>query len=114
MVVVIFKIVLRSDLDAAAYEAEASRMVELVSAMPGFVGMDYAPMDGGELLVARFESHEALHTWREHPEHRAAQERGRNEFFQHYRIEVCDEVRSYEFSREGEADTARGDDLVDR
>lgn len=102
MVVVVFRITLRADLDVAAYESLATRMAELVSTAPGFVGMDYAPTDGGELLIARFESSEALQAWRDHPEHRAAQERGRNEFFEHYRIEVCDEVRSYEFSRTGE------------
>jgi heme-degrading monooxygenase HmoA len=102
MVVVVFRIALRADLDVAAYESLATRMVELVSSSPGFVGMDYAPTDGGELLIARFESSEALQAWRDHPEHREAQERGRNEFFEHYRIEVCEEVRSYEFSRAGE------------
>ena len=35
-------------------------MLELVSEMPGFLGMDYAATEGGELLVARFESHETL------------------------------------------------------
>ena len=97
MVVVVFTIALRPDLPASEYEETGARMGELVSAMPGFVGMDYAAADGGELLVARFESHEALQAWREQVEHRAAQERGREAFFAHYRIEVCDLVRSYEF-----------------
>jgi heme-degrading monooxygenase HmoA len=100
MVVVVFTIALRPDLPASEYEETGARMVELVSAMPGFVGMDYAATDGGELLVARFESHEALQAWREQLEHRAAQERGRERFFAHYRIEVCDLVRSYEFDAE--------------
>ena len=96
MVVVVFKITLRPDLPTEEYEATGTRMVELVSALPGFLGMDYAATDGGELLVARFESHEALAAWREHPEHREAQQKGRDAFFSHYRIEVCDELRSYE------------------
>jgi heme-degrading monooxygenase HmoA len=100
MVVVVFKITHRPDLPVADYEATGNRMVELVSAMPGFLGMDYAGIEGGELLVARFESHEALAEWRNLPEHQAAQERGRREFFAHYRIEVCEVVRSYEFSAE--------------
>jgi heme-degrading monooxygenase HmoA len=49
------------------------------------------------LLVARFESHEALAAWRNHPEHQAAQQRGRERFFAHYKIEVCESVRAYEF-----------------
>jgi heme-degrading monooxygenase HmoA len=94
-VVVVFRIALRSDLDVPAYEDVGTRMVELVQSMPGFLGMDYAPTEGGELIVARFESHDALKAWREHPEHLEAQRRGREEFFASYRIEICDEVRTY-------------------
>lgn len=98
MVVVVFRITHRPDVPTSEYEVTGARMVELVSAIPGFLGMDYAETDGGELMVARFESHEALAVWREQPEHRAAQQRGRDEFFSHYRIEVCDEVRSYGYT----------------
>jgi heme-degrading monooxygenase HmoA len=97
MVVVVFRITLRPDLPAADYEKVGAKMVELVSAMPGFLGMDYAETPDGELLVARFESHEALAAWRNHPEHLVAQQAGRDRFFAHYRIDVCEAVRSYEF-----------------
>jgi len=97
MVVVVFKITYRPGMPAADYEATGNRMVELVSALPGFLGMDYGASEGGEIVVARFESHEALADWRNLAEHRAAQERGRDEFFAHYRIDVCEPVRSYEF-----------------
>jgi heme-degrading monooxygenase HmoA len=97
MVIVVFRITLRPDLPTDEYEATGTRMVELVSQMPGFIGMDYAEIEGGELLVARFESHEALAAWREEPEHRRAQELGRERFFAHYRIEVCDLARAYEY-----------------
>jgi heme-degrading monooxygenase HmoA len=50
--------------------------------------------------VARFESHEALAEWRNHPEHQVAQHLGREKFFAKYRIEVCEPVRSYEFEAE--------------
>jgi hypothetical protein len=35
----------------------------------------------------------------------AAQQRGREEFFAHYRIEVCEPIRSYEFTSQGGAGT---------
>jgi heme-degrading monooxygenase HmoA len=100
MVVVVFKITLRPDLPAAEYEETGARMVELVSGMPGFLGMDYAETEGGELLIARFESHEALEAWRNLPEHKAAQKLGRERYFAAYRIEICEPVRSYEFQAE--------------
>lgn len=101
MVIVVFAITLRPEFPEDEYESTGERMGELVQTIPGFLGMDYAATDGHELLVVRFESHEALKVWREHPEHIAAQQRGRERFFSHYRIEVCDEVRSYEFDAEG-------------
>ncbi len=105
-VVVVFRITLRPDVPTEEYEQTGARMVELVSSMPGFLGMDYAEVERGELLIVRFESHEALAAWRNHPEHREAQARGRERFFEHYRIEVCDEVRSYEYEG-GAASPAR-------
>jgi heme-degrading monooxygenase HmoA len=105
MVVVVFKITHRPGMPVAEYEATGNRMVELVTSMPGFLGMDYAATEGGELLVARFESHEALAAWKNEPEHVAAQQRGREEFFAHYRIEVCEPVRSYEFTAQDLAGT---------
>jgi heme-degrading monooxygenase HmoA len=97
MVVVVFRITHRPDLPAEEYEETGSRMVELVSSMQGFLGMDYAEIEGGELLVARFESHEALAAWKNHPEHQEAQRLGRERYFANYRIDVCESVRSYEF-----------------
>jgi heme-degrading monooxygenase HmoA len=97
MVIVVFTITPRPDIRVAEYEETAARMVEIVSSMPGFLGMDYAETEGREQLVVRFDSHETLASWRNHPEHKAAQQRGRERFFAHYRIEVCDEVRSYDF-----------------
>jgi heme-degrading monooxygenase HmoA len=97
VIVVVFRITHREDLVTSEYEELGARMGEIVGAMPGFLGMDYAPVEGGELLVVRFDSHEALDAWREEPEHRIAQQLGRERFFAQYRIEVCEVVRSYGF-----------------
>lgn len=102
MVVVVFRITHRPDLPEKEYEETATSMVELVSSMPGFLGMDYAEVERGELLIARFESHEALAAWRNHPEHLEAQRLGRERFFESYRIEVCESVRAYEFEAPAE------------
>jgi heme-degrading monooxygenase HmoA len=100
VVIVVFVITHRPDMPVAEYEETGNRMVEIVSSMRGFLGMEYAETDGGELLVARFDSHEALAAWRNHPEHQVAQQLGREKFFANYRIDVCEAVRSYEFEAE--------------
>ena len=90
---------LRPDADVPAYEALNARMEELVRAMPGFIGVNgYASPDGDEFGLVRFETREALRAWREHPEHLAAQQRGRTEFYASLAIEVCEVIRAYEFT----------------
>jgi hypothetical protein len=42
---------------------------------------------------------EALRAWREHPEHREAQELGRVAFYAEFQIQVCSVIRQYGFKR---------------
>ncbi len=76
------------------YEPVAERMAELARAMPGFVECRSFTADGGErVTIVEFASEEDHRRWRDHPRHRAAQRRGREEFYEHYRIDVCRRIR---------------------
>jgi heme-degrading monooxygenase HmoA len=44
---------------------------------------------------------EPLAAWRKHPEHAAAQERGRKEWYSDYRVTVADVVRDKAWPGEG-------------
>jgi heme-degrading monooxygenase HmoA len=100
MVIVLIRTKLRPDADHAAYEALNGEMYALVQNTPGFLGATgYASADGDEVGMIRFESLEALRAWREHPDHVVTQRRGKSEFYQSYRIEVCEVVRAYDFER---------------
>ena len=100
MVIVLIRTQLRADADVAAHDRLDARMFELVQTIPGFVSArSYAAHDGDRVSMIRFESAEALRAWREHPEHREAQRRGRDEFFAAYDVEVCEVLRGYEFGR---------------
>lgn len=99
MVVIVFRSRLRDGIDLPALEALAAEMAAIATAMPGFLSYkDYAADDGELLTLAEFESEAALAAWRDHPDHLAAQERGRREFFADYQIQVCDPRRAYRFS----------------
>jgi heme-degrading monooxygenase HmoA len=99
MVVVLFHIKTRPDVDQNEYQRTFERMMELVSAMPGFQGLDgFAGEDGSELAVARFDSDESVRAWKEQPEHVRTQERGRTEFFDTYEITVAEVSRQYSWS----------------
>ena len=98
MVVIVFRARLRSGIDQQALAQLGQRMYELASAMPGYLSYkDFAAEDGESVSIVEFESEETLAAWREHPEHKAAQQRGRKEFFSEYRIQVCTQVRESRF-----------------
>lgn len=97
--VILFRSRLRADVDLAELEAAGARMVELVSAMPGFVSLKMFTADDGEsLTLVEFESEQTLLAWRDHPEHRVVQERGRVAFYAEYHMDICESRRAYRFS----------------
>lgn len=99
MEVVLFHIHTRPDIDEQEYQRTFEHMLELVSQVPGFQGIDgYQGEDGSELAVARFESAEAIAAWRDEPEHVRTRQRGRDEFFSAYEITIASVWRHYEWS----------------
>jgi heme-degrading monooxygenase HmoA len=96
MVVIVFRARLKPGVDQQALAQVGQRMYELAAAMPGYISYkDFSAEDGENVSVIEFESLQTLAAWREHPEHKAAQKRGRDEFFAEYRIQVCTPVRDY-------------------
>lgn len=109
MILVVFQIKLRADADLAAYESTSERMVEILSGLPGFLGLaGFAAADGGECALAYFDSHDTVAAWKDHPEHRGARERGRNEFFESYDITVAEVARHYEWSASTQGESREG------
>jgi heme-degrading monooxygenase HmoA len=97
-VLVVFRSRLRAEADAAALEEAGARMLALAQAMPGFVAYkEFAAADGECLTLAEFADMASLTAWRDHPEHRAMQQRARAEFMCEYHIDVCRAERRYGF-----------------
>ena len=93
MVVVVFRSRIRPGTEQELGRLGA-RMYELASSMPGYVSYkDFVAEDGENVSIIEFESIESVTAWREHPEHKIAQRRGREEFFSEYHIQVCTPVR---------------------
>ena len=98
MVVALFRSRLRDDADVEDYKKLSTEMVELVSGLPGFISYElWRGQDGEALTIANFESEEAVSSWRQLAGHRAAQQRGRNEFYQKYSVQVCTTSWEYEW-----------------
>ena len=86
------------------YMTLGMRMSELASRMPGHIShKSFASEDGEWLTLVEFASLEELRAWREHPEHLAAQQQGRDLYYSEYQIQVCEVVRESKFKAEENA-----------
>jgi heme-degrading monooxygenase HmoA len=72
------------------YEPLAERMLTLATAMPGFIDFKaFQAADGERVSIITFATIEDQRAWRDHPEHRVAQQRGRQELYEAFEITVC-------------------------
>lgn len=86
--------------DQTGYSEVSARMEELVKDVPGYLGMDHAQTPGGlGVTVGYFRDADALTRWRTDIEHRAAQRRGRAEWYESYTLHVAKVERSHGFTR---------------
>ena len=98
MKVILFRSRLRDGVDADAYNRHAEALYGIASTIPGFVSAEDFAGDGGRrLAVIAFQDDESLAAWRNHPVHRAAQQQGRDEYYESYTIQVCDLERESSF-----------------
>ncbi|MFF5365987.1 antibiotic biosynthesis monooxygenase family protein [Streptomyces sp. NPDC013187] len=96
--------------DQHGYSETAARMEDLVKDVPGFLGMDYAQTPGGPAItVGYFRDADALTQWRCNAEHRAAQMRGRAQWYQSYTLHVAKVERSNGFARAEDPQSPRAD-----
>ena len=106
MVIAIFRSTLRDEHDAE-FQDLAQEMMELATGMPGFRSYKVFVADDGERCsLIEFESQEAMLAWRNQPAHRAAQERGRNDFYESYELQVVEPLRESRFRRDADPSNA--------
>ena len=99
MIIAVFRVHVKPQANLEELGALIQKMGALVSEMPGFLALkEFSAQDGELLALAEFDSLESVDAWKAHPEHVIAQRRGREEFFANYRIQVCNVVRTSEFT----------------
>ena len=80
--------------------AAADAMFERARTFPGFVDVKSFKADDGErLTVVWWENEETLAVWRNDMAHRAVQEKGRERWYQYYKMDVAQVVRVVNFER---------------
>lgn len=99
MVIAVFRSRLRDE-NSAEFQALAARMLDIAQAMPGFISYKvYVSEDGERCSIIEFDSPENLRAWREHPNHRAAQQAGRDRYYREYSLHVGEPQRESLFER---------------
>jgi heme-degrading monooxygenase HmoA len=98
--IVVFEYRMRRDADLDAYERLSAAMYELAASDEkyGLVGIaSYRGDSGTTVVVEWFKNKESMRRWVVEPAHREAQRRGRDEFFEWFRVWVGTVDRSYSF-----------------
>lgn len=94
----VFRSRLRDDI-TDEYGELASELEDMARQSPGFV--DYTSLtaqDGEHVSIVVFETPEAQAAWRNNLDHRHAQQRGRDRFYEWYEVSVCQEMRTTRWS----------------
>lgn len=99
MFLVVFRNRKRADIDYAAYDAEAERMLAMAQAQPGFVSFkSYTSEDGEVIALSEWQDEASARAWGRVAEHRVVQTRGRDEFYESYTLFACDAPRIHRFT----------------
>lgn len=78
------------------YGQMAERMVQLAATQPGFLGVETVRgADGFGITVSYWESEEAIAAWKEHLEHKPAQEAGKRVWYADYQLRIAKVERAY-------------------
>ena len=96
-------IVFRSKLTPAAgddYKQTGDDIFALAQTFPGFVDIrEYKAEDGERLTIVWWEDAEKLEQWRRDTQHMAAKRTGRERWYEYYKMDVAEVVRTSNFER---------------
>ena len=81
------------------YGDMADRMVELAGEQAGFLGIESVRDGAMGITVSYWDSMEAIDGWRKHVEHREAQRRGRDAWYEEYNVRIARVESSRSFVR---------------
>jgi uncharacterized protein (DUF952 family)/heme-degrading monooxygenase HmoA len=87
-----------SGLDREGYAKAAERMERLAAAQPGYRGIESTRgPDGLGITVSYWDTDADAQAWKQHDEHLAIQQVGRERWYTWYRLQVATVEREYEF-----------------
>ena len=80
------------------YSEMSDKMIELASLQEGFLGMENSGSNPG-ITVSYWSDLEAIKKWKENFEHRNAQKKGKELWYQSFKTRIARVERDYEFEK---------------
>ncbi|MGZ3768567.1 MAG: antibiotic biosynthesis monooxygenase family protein [Bdellovibrio sp.] len=88
----------RSNNGNETYESMAEKMISLAKNQQGFLGVESVRDESGYgITISYWESEEDINAWRANSEHQLAQQLGRNQWYDWFKVRVCKVECEYEF-----------------
>ncbi len=84
--------------EVEGYIEMAQKMEELASKQPGFIDFEHAREELA-ITISYWKSLEAIANWKANLDHLDAQRRGKQQWYQWYKVRICKVEREYEFSK---------------
>ena len=98
MYLVVFRNRKRTDMDGAAYAADADAMAALAAQQPGHRSFKSYTADDGEVVaISEWDDEVSARAWGRLAEHRTVQQRGRSSYYAEYTLFACPEPRVHRF-----------------
>jgi heme-degrading monooxygenase HmoA len=98
MIVVLFRSRLTEEA-GSDYSEMAEEMLSTAKTMPGFIEFKSFKADDGERMsIVWWQDQETMAAWRSHARHLVAQKQGREKWYQYYKIEVAEVLRTNAFT----------------
>jgi len=114
MIAVLFEVIPRADMAHRYFEVAAQLKPELES-IDGFISVERFESlthKGKFLSLSLWRDEGAVRAWRAHALHRQAQQEGRRDVFESYRLRVAAVVRDYGLSDRAQAPADSRDALI--
>jgi heme-degrading monooxygenase HmoA len=78
------------------YDSMGDRMMELATSQAGFLGVESArDTQGFGITVSYWKDEASIRAWKNHAEHRIAQETGKERWYEHYITRIAKVERAY-------------------
>ncbi len=78
------------------YSQMASKMIDAVSKQKGYLGSESVREEIG-ITVSYWQNLEDIVAWKENMDHQIAQQKGRSQWYENYKVRISKVERDYEF-----------------